>query len=45
MKPKVLVCVLCSSERTGWINPSLCLSLIALQQDPRFQIMVEMIRD
>ncbi len=44
-KPKVSVFVLCSTERCGWINPSLCLSLIALQQDPRFDLTVEMVMD
>lgn len=42
---KVLVCVLCSTERSGWINPSLCCSLLGLQQDPRFDLTVEMVRD
>ena len=45
MKPKVSVFVLCSTERCGWVNPSLCLSLIALQRDPRFDLTVEMVMD
>lgn len=45
MKPRVSVFVLCSIERTGWVNPSLCLSLLHLQQDPRLDITVEMVMD
>lgn len=45
MKPKVLVCVLCSIERTGWVAPPLCLSLIQLQQDPRFDCRIRMVTD
>jgi hypothetical protein len=42
---KILVCVLCSTERTGWLNPWLCSSLLTLQRDPRFSVTVEMIGD
>lgn len=42
---RLLICVLCSTERTGWINPWLCKSLLRLQADPRFQITVEMVCD
>lgn len=45
MKPKILIACLCGTERTGWINPSLCLALLSLQRDPRFDITVEMVRD
>jgi hypothetical protein len=43
--PSILVCVLTGMERTGWISPSLCSSLLRLQRDPRFNITVEMVTD
>jgi hypothetical protein len=45
MPPKVSVFVLCSTERTGWVNPALCLSLLNLREDPRLNISVEMVTD
>lgn len=44
-KPRILVCGLTGTERTTWINPSLCSSLLRLQRDPRFDITVEMVID
>jgi hypothetical protein len=41
----VSIFVLCSTERTGWVNPALCLALLRLQQDPRFTLTVEMVTD
>jgi hypothetical protein len=31
-KPKILVCVICRNERDGWINPTLCTSLLEMQR-------------
>jgi len=45
MKKKIVVCVLCSTERGGWINPSLFRSLLQLQQDARFEFEFEMVCD
>lgn len=45
MRPKVAIFILCSTERTGWINPYLCLSLIRLQQDSRLDVNFGMIID
>lgn len=42
-KPKLLVCVLVQDERGGWVNPALCLSLIKLTHDERFDLRVEMV--
>lgn len=44
-RPKILVCVLTSTERDGWVNPSLCELLLALQGDSRFDLTVQMVTD
>lgn len=44
-KPKVLICVLCETERGGWVNQWLCASLLALQQDPRLNLTIEFVSD
>lgn len=31
-KPKILICVICRNERDGWINPTLCTSLLEMQR-------------
>jgi hypothetical protein len=41
MKTRVLMCVLCGPERTDWINPALCLSLLRMQRDSRFEVVIE----
>lgn len=40
-KPKVLVCVLTSAERSGWVNPFLALNLITMSHDRRYDVEVE----
>lgn len=45
MKPRILLFVLCSAERSGWISPYLCQSLLVLRQDPRFDLTVSMVVD
>jgi hypothetical protein len=35
-KPRVTLVVLAGPERTSWINPGLCASLISFSHDPRF---------
>ncbi|HLJ86373.1 MAG TPA: hypothetical protein VKZ53_06090 [Candidatus Angelobacter sp.] len=45
MRPKVSIFVLCSLERTGWVNPALCHALLYLGHDPRLDVSVEMIVD
>jgi hypothetical protein len=44
-KPKVAVFVLCSTERTGWVNPYLVSSLMRLSRDSRLDIQVGMVID
>jgi hypothetical protein len=44
-KPKVLVCVLCSTERQGWINPELSCNLFRMAQDSRFEMVYATIKD
>ena len=44
-KPRVLVCVLVSSERHGWVNPRLCEALIHFSKDERFDVTVEMVSE
>ena len=41
MKPKVLVCILCGSERCDWINPTLFSSALQLQKSATFDVTVE----
>lgn len=36
-KPKALVLTLGSMERDGWVNPSLCFTLIGMGRDSRFE--------
>ena len=43
MKPKVLITPLCGPERSAWINPRLCASLLRAVKDPRFDTDVELI--
>ena len=40
MKHKIIISVLCGPERERWINPRLFDSLIALQWDSRFSILI-----
>jgi hypothetical protein len=40
---KVLVAVLCGSERTNWINPQLSTKLIAMTHDTRAQVAIKWI--
>lgn len=44
-RPKVLVCVLTSYERHGWVNPGLVVNLISLAHHPRYRVLVQMIVD
>jgi hypothetical protein len=44
-KPKVLVCVLCGTERQHWINPELSQMLFKMGRDPRFDVEVATIKD
>jgi hypothetical protein len=44
-KQKVLVAVLCSSERNGWVNPDLSLNLIQAARDTRFIVDFTLVRD
>jgi hypothetical protein len=44
-KPKVLICVLCGTERQQWINPDLSLLLINAGKDARFEVCFSMVRD
>jgi hypothetical protein len=45
VKPKVLVCVLCGTERTNWINPVLMLCLVTMARDPRFDVAFQPVSD
>jgi hypothetical protein len=38
---KVLVTPLCGIERSGWLNPALLTSLVAMSHDSRFQVVIE----
>jgi len=40
-KPKVLVCVLGSSERHGWINPHLVSNLLTISHDERYTVEIK----
>jgi hypothetical protein len=40
-RQNVLICVLCLSERQGWVNPWLSQSLCAMACDPRFNVTIE----
>jgi hypothetical protein len=40
-KPKVLVCVLGSSERHGWINPHLVSNLLTMSHDERYTVEIK----
>ncbi len=42
---KVLVCVLTSVERGGWVNPYLAQNLITLSHDSRYAVEIEMMMD
>ena len=44
-KPKVLIALLCGSERDRWINPGLVRALLPLQRDPRFEVEVTFVHD
>lgn len=44
-KPKVLVCILCGSERHGWINPRLSTAVVNMSHDPRFAVQLEWLQD
>lgn len=37
-KPRILVTVLCGTERQNWINPQLTVNLMRMSRDPRFEI-------
>jgi hypothetical protein len=41
-KPKVLIAPLCGIERSGWLNPTLLLSLVQMTHDPRFDVSIEL---
>jgi hypothetical protein len=43
MKPKVLVCVLTSSE--SWVNPWLVANLLQVHQDSRFEVEIQLVVD
>jgi hypothetical protein len=43
MKPKVLVCVLTSSE--SWVNPWLVANLLQMHQDSRFEVEIQLVVD
>lgn len=45
IKPKVALFVLCSRERTGWINPRLVRSLMQLAAEPSLDFRIEMVMD
>ena len=44
-KPKVLVCVLCGTERQNWIYPELSGMLIRMSHDSRFDVAIGNIKD
>jgi hypothetical protein len=44
-KQKVLVCVLASIERQGWVNPLLIPNLIAMSADSRYTVQIEIVID
>lgn len=42
-KPHVLITVLVGTERQGWVNPALALSLITMSHDPRFALDIQLV--
>jgi hypothetical protein len=44
-KPKLLIVVLCGTERNGWLNPWLVQNLLTMQRDSRWDVDVQMLRD
>ena len=44
-KPKILVSLLSSTERTGWINPELVSMLLRMSHDARFAVAVVNVKD
>jgi hypothetical protein len=44
-KPKILVTVLCGTERTNWINPDLLGNIVCMCRDPRFETSIFPVRD
>jgi GT2 family glycosyltransferase len=44
-KRRVLVCVLCGSERGDWLNPRLVSVLLMLQRDERFVVTISMVEN
>lgn len=42
---RVLVCVLCSSERAGWVNPKLSMLLTVMATDRRYDVKFQWICD
>jgi hypothetical protein len=41
----VLVCVLCGTERHGWINPRLSTLLVVMARDARYNVSFEWVQD
>ena len=44
-KPRVLICVLSSLERSGWINPFLMQNLLTIARDMGFNVAIEPVID
>lgn len=44
-KPKILICYLCGTERTNWVNPDLCANLVEMSHDSRFAVKLLPVRD
>src|SRR5579872_2536469 len=42
-KPHILIAVLVGTERQGWVNPGLALSLIQMSHDSRFTIDIQLV--
>lgn len=41
-KSKVLIAPMCGLERSGWLNPTLITSLVAMSRDSRFDVEIEL---
>jgi hypothetical protein len=44
-KPRLIVCVLCGTERGGWVNPWLTQNLLTMSQEKRYDVQAEMVVD
>src|SRR5437870_3805544 len=45
MRPKILVCVLCGTERQNWLNPILAMNLLTMARDSRFDVAFQPVTD